>query len=372
MPKLNGWQIVQITILLICVVICAVLFVGFFQQIPITSNAIAIDWKQIWPSIEGGTVRYSTGLKFAPWSAFLVSPLGLLSLSVSWGLMAFITVFILLLSVPRVRQNGRYLFSIVLLMLSFPSLRHMIDGNFEGLIIAGALLSVYGYNYRQPYALAAGMLLIASKPQTGTLLFVTIGLYALLQLKQAEQRRFWITTALVVIIVVIPFLIWKGSEWLNAMFGIAERGSIMDVSLLATLNRTGVIPSILVFILWSVFVIANLIIIWRTRSTLNREKAGMLIAASLLIAPYAAGNSLLTVLAVGVIPLFQVRPRVGLILIVLIDCLFLWNKDMLYYYQATFQDFTLLTIWAVLAWRTLAARKVATFEPATKLASAAQ
>ena len=209
MIKLNSWQIVQITILSICVVICATIFVGFFQQIPITSGSIAIDWKQIWPSIEGATVRYSTGLKFAPWSAFLVSPLGLLSLSASWGLMAFITILILLISVPRIRQRRRYWFSILLLIMSFPSLRHMIDGNFEGLIIAGAVLSVYGYNHRQPFALAAGLLLMSSKPQSGTVFFAVIGLYALLQLRQYEYRRFWITTALTVAAVVIPFMFWK-------------------------------------------------------------------------------------------------------------------------------------------------------------------
>ncbi len=364
MIKLNSWQIIQIMILSICVVICAIVFVGFFQQIPIASGSMAIDWKQIWPSIEGATVRYSTGLKFAPWSAFLVSPLGLLSLSTSWGLMAFITVVILLLSVPRIRQRRRYLFSILLLIMSFPSLRHMIDGNFEGLIIAGAVLSVYGYNHRQPFALAAGLLLIASKPQSGTLLFAVLGLYALLQF-----RRFWITTALTVLVIVIPFLIWKGSEWLNAMFAIAERGSIMDVSMMATLNRTGIIPSPLIFMFWFAFAIANLFIAWHTRFTLNREKAGMLIAASLLIAPYAAGNSLLTILAVGVIPLFQERPRIGLILIAMIDCLFLWNNDMLFYYQASFQTLTLLTIWAALAWRTLTSTQPEPSAPVTKLAS---
>ena len=107
MIKINSWQMVQVAILTTCVVICAAVFVGFFQQIPITSSSMAIDWKQIWPSIEGAIVRYSTGLKFAPWSAFLVSPLGLLSLSVSWGLMAFITILILVVSVPRIRQRGR-------------------------------------------------------------------------------------------------------------------------------------------------------------------------------------------------------------------------------------------------------------------------
>lgn len=370
MFKFNRWQLIQVTILTICVVICAVVFVQFFQNIPIESGGIAIDWKQIWPSIEGATVRYSTGLKFSPWSAFLVSPLGLMSLSASWGLMAFITILILIVSVPRIRQRRLYWLSILLLIMSFPSLRHMVDGNFEGIIIAGALLILYGYNKRQPVGLAAGLLLITSKPQSGSLLIVTLGLYALVEMRQAEHRRFWVTTAAIVLVVITPFMIWKGGEWLNAMFGIAERGSIMDVSLLSTLNRVGFVPSPIILVIWFVFVMANITIAWRTRFTLNREKAGMLIAGSLLIAPYAAGNSLLTVLAVGVIPLFQSKPRIGLILILMIDCLIVWNRDMLFYYQASFQNLTLLTIWGVLAWRTWKAAQTETSAPAPKFASA--
>ncbi len=371
MIKINSWQIIQGTILAICVVICAAVFVGFFQQIPIESGSMAIDWKKIWPAIEGGSVRYAAGIIMnPPWSALLVAPLGLLSMQASWGLLAFLTILVLVLSVPRIRQRRRYLLSILLLVMSFPALRHMIDGNFEGLIIVGALLIVYGYNQRLSLALAAGVLLIASKPQSGTLLIGVIGLYGLLKLREPSERRFWFTTAIAIAVVAIPFLAWKGGEWLNAMLSIPERSSIMDVSMMASLNRTGIVPSSLTLLIWLAFILANVVIAWRTRFTLNREKAAMFIAASLLIAPYASGNSILTVMAVGVIPLFQVRPRLGLILIFMIDCLFLWNKDMLFYYQAYFQDLTLLTIWAVLAWRALTLPQAASV-PSTKLASAA-
>jgi DNA-binding transcriptional LysR family regulator len=73
----------------------------------------------------------------------------------------------------------------------------------------------------------------------------------------------------------------------------------------------------------------------------------MLIAASLLISPYAAGNSVLAVLAVGIIPLFQSRPRLEGLLIALIDLAFLPPRD----WQAYYATAILLLAWAVLAWR---------------------
>jgi hypothetical protein len=76
----------------------------------------------------------------------------------------------------------------------------------------------------------------------------------------------------------------------------------------------------------------------------------MLIAGSLLIAPYAAGNNILTLLAIGVIPLFQEKPWTGLIFIALINLPFLFTSDMLYQ-QAYYWTVTVFLIWAVLSWR---------------------
>lgn len=351
---INRWQMIQAGLLLLAVTASAVVFVGFFQQIPIESGAMAIDWKKIWPAIEGGTVRYAAGIIMnPPWSALLVSPLGLLSMRASWGLLAFITTLVLIISVPRTPRRGWYWLSILLLVMSFPALRHMIDGNFEVLIISGALLTVAGYRQRRAWILAAGLLLIASKPQSGTLMIVMIGLYALLDLRHAETRSFWLKTGGLVAAVAVPFLLWKGAEWLDAMLSIPERSSIMDVSLMSALNRSGWLGSAVIMVIWLAFVAANLVIGWATRASLSREKAGMFIAASLLIAPYASGNSILTVMAVAIIPLFIARPLLGLILIAMIDCLFFWNREMLFQYQAYFQTLTLLVMWLVLAWRVM-------------------
>lgn len=60
---------------------------------------------------------------------------------------------------------------------------------------------------------------------------------------------------------------------------------------------------------------------------------------------------MLTVLAVGVIPLFLARPLLGGLLIAMISFPFLWTKDMLYNWQAYYGTLTLLVICAVFAYR---------------------
>jgi hypothetical protein len=81
----------------------------------------------------------------------------------------------------------------------------------------------------------------------------------------------------------------------------------------------------------------------------------MLIAGSLLIAPYAAGNSVLSVLAIGIIPLLQSNLLLGGILIVLVNLPYLWSLDMLYNYQAYYWTIVVFLIWAILVWRCLSA-----------------
>jgi hypothetical protein len=81
---------------------------------------------------------------------------------------------------------------------------------------------------------------------------------------------------------------------------------------------------------------------------------------SLLLAPYAAANSVLTVLAVGVIPLFQKRPWIGAVLIALINLPFVFPPDVQFNYSAWYTTALLLVIWGVLNWTThpIAAERV--------------
>ncbi len=344
--------IISIVFLALSILFAATLFVVFFNLLPIENTSLAIDWKQLWYSIHDGQLRYHhtdvfTGpppdpLLIPPWDGLVILPLGFFPMRASWGLIVFFTTAALVASVPRTRKKWLYWVSNVLLVLSFPSLRHAADGNLEALIIGGVTLIAYAVRTKQPYALAAGILLAVTKPQEVVLLMVALGLYMLLVL---PRPIFW-KTLVGLAVVVIPTMLWLGRDWLGSMLTSWEQGSIMDASLAAAMNRTGFLPGAIQVVIWGGFLLANLVIIWMTRTEFSREKAGMLIAASLLVSPYAAGNNVLTVLAIGIIPFFQKNLRLGLLLIVLIDLSFLANAN----WQAYYTTAVLLVYWGVLLW----------------------
>jgi len=225
-------------------------------------------------------------------------------------------------------------------------------------IIAGALLIVYGYRTRRPLFLAAGILLATAKVQESWLLAAILGLYILTSWPLRKQIRL----ALALAVVVIPSLLWIGKLWLDAMFAIRERGSIMDMSLSAGLSRLGISPPI-AGLCWLLMLAVTLYVCLRGQRTMTREKAAMLIAVSLLLAPYAAGNSFLTVLAVGIIPLFYRQPRLGAVLFVLADLQYVLPHDFLFSYGAWYWMFFLIFVWAVWAWHIYRTEIVATRQP---------
>src|SRR5258708_22894509 len=125
--------------------------------------------------MEGGIIGYKGGIvMFALWSVTVVVPLGFLSLHAGWGMLALMTATVLVLSVPRRRSFGLYLLSIIALITSWPAIRQIVDGNFEVLVIAGALLVVYGYRRQRLVILAAGLLLATAKPQETWLMMLVL------------------------------------------------------------------------------------------------------------------------------------------------------------------------------------------------------
>jgi hypothetical protein len=154
-------------------------------------------------------------------------------------------------------------------------------------------------------------------------------------------------------LVVVLNLAWFGRDWWNAMVDIPQRGSIMDSSLSAAIGRLG-FPAWVFVVLGGSVLAATLYIVLAGRPVIAREKAGMLIAASLLLSPYAAGNSYLTVLAVGIIPLLQSRPLAGAILVALADLPYLALRapDVQFRWSAYYWTAMLMVTWGVLAWHT--------------------
>jgi hypothetical protein len=249
--------------------------------------------------------------------------------------------------VPRRRDQ---FLAIFLLVLSFPALRLIIDGNLEVLVIAGAALIVYGYRTDHMLALGAGILLATAKPQETWIFMIVLGVYLLRT--RSLQRLFELAMSLA--IVIVPALILFGVSWLSAMKNIEPPpGTVLDMTLWASLGRLGLADPIRAAI-WGLFFAATLFVALRAKPALTREKAGMLITASLLLAPYAAGNSFLTPFAIGIIPMWQSRRRLGWLLLTLTNIQFLWHifaPSIAYNYGAYYQTCLMILIWAIWCWQ---------------------
>ena len=333
-----------------------ILFAVFFEQIPTQNNTLAMDWKTYWRSIRGGDLQYwsADGLRFPPWSLIPLLPLGLLPMQASWGILAGVGVLILVASVPRIKPKPYYWLSILLLVISFPSIRNIVDGNMENLVVGGVLLILYGYSSKHLSAVVIGILIATIKLQEVTLLLAVLALYVLL----TWTPRNWLKLGLGLTGPIALSLLWRGQSWLVALFGFNYQkytNSIIDISGSAALRRFGFIPSFVITLFWIAILGITLFVAWKSRTTFSREKAGMLIAGSLLVAPYAAGNSVLSVLAIGMIPLLQSNLLLGGFLLVLVNLPYLWSSDMLYNFQAYYLTIVVFLTWAILARRCLSA-----------------
>jgi hypothetical protein len=341
-------QSVERVVAVILLFVASGLLVRFFEGLPIEGTSLGIDWRGLWSGIQGGTLRYGTGLCNPPWSILPVLPLGFLSFRASWGLLTLATLGTLVASVPRTSSHKIRWLSVLLLITSYPALRHVADGNLEGLVIAGLLLVLYGYHAGSPWALAAGTLLATAKMQETWLLMVALAIYVI----GTWSPRRWAASALVVAIGVVPGMLWLGRDWLNAVIATPQRGSIMDSSLSAAVSRLG-LPSWVFGSLWVAVLAATLYIVLAGQRSISRQKAGFLISASLLLSPYAAGNSFLTVLAIGIIPVAQSRPLIGMMLIALTNLPYftLASPDVWFWWSATYWTALLLLTWIVFAWQ---------------------
>jgi hypothetical protein len=316
----------------------------FFERIPIEGTSLAIDWKQLWEGMRGGVPRYDTGLRSPVWSILPILPLGLLSLRTSWGLMVLLTLVVTILSVPRTEDRRLWLASVLLLVVSYPSLRHLADGNLEGLVIAGVVAALAGYERKSPWIFTAGVFMASAKVQETWLFLLVLAVYTL----RHWPRRKILITAGVMLAFILPSMLWKGGEWLDTIFASPYPGSIIDINLRAAVQRLGLADG-LGLALWGLVLVATLYFAFTPGPNISRFKAGLLVSASLLLAPYAAGNSFLAVLAIGIIPLFQRHRRLGLALILLADLPILASPALLWW-QAYYWTFLLLLSWGAFLW----------------------
>jgi hypothetical protein len=337
------------------------LVVAFFERIPIEGTTLAIDWTAIWTGVQGGRPHYETGMAPAPWAVVLLIPLGWLSLRASWGVMSLVTLGVLAASVAAslpaagaqatAERRTRWL-GILLLTASYLSLRQLADGNIEALVIGGILLVLHGYARRNEWTLAAGIVLGTGKLQETWLLMLVLGAYLLWTWPAAH----WLRAAALVAAVVVPCLLWFGRDWLTFVSNFPSRGALFDTSLGAASYRLG-LPQWLTLGAWAVVAALTIVAAVRDSARLGREKAGMLVAASLLLAPYSAGNSFLTVLAIGIMPLLVLGRPAGVILYLLSEAPLLASRDIQFRLLAYYWTALLLLCWGLLLARLWQARR---------------
>ncbi|MBS3752738.1 MAG: hypothetical protein KGY46_05040 [Anaerolineales bacterium] len=318
-----------------------VIYLGL-ATLPLDKTSIAIDWKGIWLGLEDGKIRYGTGIRNPPWSLIPLVPLGLLPFFESWVLLSLVTLMALMISIPKVINKQKFLLGALLLTTSYPSIRHLVDGNLEALIILGVLMLLLGYSSHNPLILAFGFLLASAKPQETWILLLALFINVL---------SFWkikdlIICFAVVFSVVIPTMLMYGVEWLNSFVGIPQMGSIMDSSLITSMRRLG-LPYWWTLLIWFFIFAPTLYLSFEKRERFSRIHTAFFISASLLLSPYAAANSLLTIVALGVIPLLFEHPIVGCFLIAIINLPYTFSSSFKYEWAATYGMLMFLLCWFI-------------------------
>ncbi|MCC6798578.1 MAG: hypothetical protein IT325_00555 [Anaerolineae bacterium] len=338
-------QYTEIAIFGISVAVTGALFLIFVSRFDLEDSALAFDWKMLWPGFRGGQLHWDEFIQNPPWSIIFVMPLGFLSLRASWGVMMLLTLFSLILSVPRQGSARRWYAGILALVLSYPALRELMDGNFEAFTILGVLLMVRSHERRAPVLMALGVLLAMIKPQITYLLLVIAALHTY----RTTPRAFQVRLALALLVVIIPTSLWQGGPWLESYERITRSWGI---SLSVILGAAGV-PSIFTALAQIAVVAVSLWAAGRGSTTLTPPKMGMLLAGGLLAAPYSQSLSMLVVLAIGVIPVMLDRPRVGIPLFALFNLPYLTRLVTLADPPTALMTASLVAAWLALLWLTV-------------------
>jgi hypothetical protein len=332
------------------------LFIWYFMRIDTTGTTLALDWISIRAGLEHWNLTYApdNGLRYPPWSAALLLPLGRIPTNAGWGIVAFLTLAVLPLCLPRDTVSGKaWLAGIPLLALSYPAVRTMADGNVEFLILAGIVLLETGLVRKNPILLGLGVLLAATKVQETWILILCLPLL----LGSGWTRRKLLLASGVAAGIGIPAMLWKGLDWLQSVFTSPYRGSIMDSSLLTTVQRAG-LPAAGALAVWILLLGVTAFLALRFERGFSLEGLGFLLAASLLLAPYAAGNNVLILYAAAVVPLAITRRWEGVLLAVLINLPYLMVpfREMQFRYSAGYWTAVLGLAWMVFAVRGLIRR----------------
>lgn len=343
-------------------------FVSFFRTLPIESTTLAIDWKTIWNSTHDGKVGFGNaqetigGFYTPPWGVFFLLPFTLLPLRESWGLFSFVSLLILILSVPKKGADRLDFLGILLLVTSFPAIRSLADGNLECLVITGILLSRYALEKQNYPALTLGLLLSSVKFQETWLVLLFALISVVRKWSKGRLIKFY---ALLTLVVSVSMIFW-GKQWLGSMIyvewegsfpkiefiGEMGKGSIIDISLTSSLVRLGM-PR---YAIWMILFIIFAITFHQAYKTFSKPERDLryfftfLIASSTMLSPYVSGNGYFTLFAIGIFPLLRQNYKVGVLLSALAFVPYFVDRTLLYNYQSYYWLLNAFLFWLVGVW----------------------
>lgn len=368
--KKSNQKTTEILILVVSIFLSSYLMIWGVRFLPIENTTLGLDWRTIWNGIYRGNVVFGNssnhigGMYTPPWGILFLLPLGFLPFRDSWGLTIIISLVALTICVPK-KNNKPDIMAILLLVLSFPSLRNLADGNLEGLIIGGIALALWSYQTRKPILLAVGILLASIKFQETWLLSLVLMYLIIKKWTSSDTLKTVIFGGMVV---GISMIFW-GRDWVASLVSNSAgsatlssamgMGSLIDISLSGALERISVsLSSINIIVGLLLLATFFLLYIFDRRDNLfHANSVSLLLTASMLIAPYVSGNSFLTVIAIGIVPLFQGNRILGMVLFFLVNVPYFFSQDMLYYYQSYYWTVLLVGLWLISAWKSIVLNK---------------
>lgn len=297
-----------------------VLIVAAERLTLLDSGVFGYDWHLFWSTVRNGVPDYSQLDVFnPPWTQLMLVPFGQLTFKASWAIWTLISICVFVLAVPRRPDGQAWAAGLLVGIGSFWTLRALADGALEAFVVAGTLVILWAWRGRRPIWLGVGLLLATSKYQETWLLALGISLLALRSWKPTE----WGRTLAVVAGIIVPTLAWLGPSWVARLThgadglgfspNIARLGS--NVSLQALGGIAGW-PAVATVVIWIAILGVTALVIWRRGAAVDGRVAGLLIAASMLLAPYAGLLSLASLVLVVLLPLWRRRRWLGLGLLV--------------------------------------------------------
>jgi hypothetical protein len=294
----------------------------FYFVIPLlrlSPENFAFDWRE---SFYGAIWRENFGweshpFRVPPWSIPFFIPLTALPFNVGWAIMMAVTTLSLVLVVPRFPKTVQRA-GLLLLFTAYPVIRNYADVNLEAYVLLGLMLSFAAFQKQNPYLLALGVLLATIKPQNVSLMMLVMGLYIL---QTFTRRNILIFGGIVGTVVFASLLVW-GRAWYTSL-----TTTVPGVSLSATFESLS-LPSSLALILQIGIGLITLFVVLRGNKEISKLKAGLLIAASIIIAPYTNLTSLVSMLAFGGIALLQKRFWLGVFVFLLADAPYLYRLSL--------------------------------------------